>query len=267
MPNLATVKQKVAEADAKQGTGGLLTKKVDAAVKGMMAKKVNPNQPWQSVLVVDRSGSMDGEYRSGSVQDAVERALGFAVIVDDDGDVPAVFFDHSVFTREVKLNNFHDFINRERIGAGGSTNLTDALKAAAEITGNGDLFKGSGMFHRGAAKPSIQKMATPAFITVVTDGVPNDPRSAADVIRACSFRAMFFKFLYVGHDAGGWRFLESLDDDIPVGVPIEQGGRLIDNVDAKKMGNLSGVADDVFYDAMLDEVSTYLTAAKANGLI
>ena len=105
MPNLQAVKAKVAAADAKNGTGGLMAKKVDAAVKGMMAKKVNPNQVWQVVLVVDRSGSMGHEYRSGAVQDVVDRVLGFSVIVDDDGEVPAIFFDHRVEEHKIELAN------------------------------------------------------------------------------------------------------------------------------------------------------------------
>lgn len=44
MANLARTKARVAEADAKQGTGGLMTSKVDKAAKVMMQAKVNPNQ-------------------------------------------------------------------------------------------------------------------------------------------------------------------------------------------------------------------------------
>ncbi|HVX24442.1 MAG TPA: VWA domain-containing protein [Candidatus Saccharimonadales bacterium] len=265
MPNLQVVKQKVAAADAAQGTGGLMTRKVDAAVKVMLTKKVNPNQIWQNLQLVDKSGSMGNEYRKGHVQEAVERALGFAVLVDDDGSVPTCFFSSSLYTTEVKLDNFHGLIERERISAGGSTDLTAALQWAAKETGNGDLFSG-GLLRRGGSAPSVKKMDTPAFVTIVTDGRPDNTQTAIDAVQRLSYRGCFLKFLYVGEDNLGWQFLESLDNDIPVGVPYEKGGRLIDNVNAQKMASL-GHDDSVFYNAMLEEVNSWLAAAKQQGLI
>jgi len=267
MANLATVKQKVAEADAQQGTGGLLTKKVDAAAKGLLAKKVNPNQQWQVVLVPDKSYSMDREYTRGSVQEVVERTLGFAVIVDDDGSVPAVFFGGNIAEYTIDLNDFHEYIQRNNIRPDGGTPLTEALQKVAEITGNGDLVKSGGFFNRSEPKPSVRKMNTPAYVVIVTDGLPNNKDSATDLIRRLSYRGLFLKFLYVGNDSAGWEYLDSLDEGIPVGVPYEQGGRLIDNVDAKNLGNIASMSDEEFYAAMFDEAGSWLVAARANGLI
>lgn len=267
MANLQTTKAKVAAADAQQGTGGLMTKKVDAAVKVMLTKKVNPNQVWQVFGLVDRSGSMGNEYANGHVQEAVDRALGFAVIVDDDGSVPTAFFDDRLETHEIKLDDFHRYLERNRITARGTTNLAGALEWVARETGNGDvLSSGGGLFRKGGSAPTVKKMDTPAFVICVTDGRPDDPDAATDIIRRLSYRGVFLKFLFVGDDARGWAYLESLDDDIPVGVPFERGGRLVDNVDAKRMSSL-GKDDAPFYDAMFDEVTTYLAAARENGLI
>lgn len=270
MANLAMTKAKVAAADAQQGTGGMMTKKVDTAVKMMLSKQVNPNQIWGCYDLIDRSGSMDGEYRKGNVQDAVERSLAFALIVDDDGSVPTAFFDSRVEEFEVKLDDFHNFIDRNRISARGTTNLAGALEWVARATGNADVLSsggGGGFFRsKGGSAPTIKKMAVPAFVTCVTDGVPDDPEAATDIIRRLSYRGVFLKFLFVGNDPRGWAYLESLDDDIPVGVPFEKGGRLIDNVDAKRMSSL-GKDDEAFYDAMFDEVTSYLAAARQHGLI
>ncbi len=278
MANLQTIKQKAADADAQHGTGGLLTKKVDAAAKSLMANKVNPNQQWQVVAVVDRSGSMRDEYNSGAVQNAIDIALGFALIVDDDGNVPTVFFDDRLETHTIDTGNFHGFLNKYGIRARNTTDLTSALHEVAKITGNGDLFSGGGgMFRRGGGtKPTVKHMQMPAYAIVITDGVPNDTGSATDAIRALSYRGIFLKFIYVGDVSvdrsgeprdPGLRFLMSLDDDIPVGVPYERGGRLIDNVDVKPLGSMMGASDGVIYDAMFDEVSTWTAAAKANQLI
>ena len=272
MANLATTKAKVAAADAAQGTGGLLTRKVDIAAKALLTKKVNPNQVWQVIGVIDRSGSMHEAYASGTVQEVVNRMLGFAVIVDDDGTVPLVLFDHTIMEREVKLNDFHDYISRNGIRANGTTDLTAALATVARMTGNGDLAEGGGFFSRGGEAPSIKKAQTPAYVIVVTDGAPNNQQSATDMIRKLSWRGVFLKFLYVGTRQSdpqgmGWSYLESLDDDIPVGVPYKQGGRLIDNVDAKNMSNIAKMSDQEFYEKMFDEVTTWLSAARQAGLI
>ena len=265
MPNLATVKARTQAADAAQGTGGLLTSKVDAAVKGLMRNKLNPNQQWQVVLPVDRSGSMGYSYPN-EVQDAIDRTLAFAALVDDDGSVPVIFFDSQLQEITVKLDNFYGLVARERISARGSTDLTSALKRVAEITGNGDLFA-SGGWGRRAPKPAPRKMNVPAFVPIITDGAPNDRESARDAVQRLSFRGIELKFIYVGHDESGWRFLQSLDDDIPVGVPYEQGGRLFDNVDAKRFDSLASAGDDAFYDAMFDEVPGALAAMRQHGLI
>jgi len=266
MVNLATVKQKAAEADAKQGTGGLMTRKVDAAAKTMLKQKVNPNQIWAVVGVFDRSGSMGNEYADGTVQELAERVLAFSVIVDDDGTVPTFFFDHDVFRREIKLNDFHGYLKKNGIRAGGSTGLTEALEAVAKETGNGDLL-GGGFFHRAAAAPTAKKAATPSFVVIVTDGRPDNAASARDMIRKLSYRGVFLKFLFVGHDRQGWEFLRGLDSDIPVGVPYEHGGRLIDNVNAQNMGSVRNMSDEEFFSAMFAETTDWLQSARQAGLI
>jgi uncharacterized protein YegL len=271
MPNMRTVKAKVAEADDRQGTGGLLTRKVDVAARAMLTHKVPAGLEWRMVLVIDASYSMRKEYQSGNVQSGVENALAFGVIVDDDGDVPVVVFDSSVRETLVKLDNFHRFIERERIGPNGSTNLTGALQSVATITGDSDLFGGNGggrsLFGRGSSSsPQVRSASSPAFVTIVTDGRPDDDHSAADAIRRLSFRPVFLKFLYVGDDRRGWEFLQMLDNDLPVGVPYEQGGRLVDNVNAQRLDSLGG-SEQAFFDAMFEETKDWLTAARSAGLL
>jgi uncharacterized protein YegL len=272
MPDLKTIKAKAADADARQGTGGLLTRKVDAAAKAMMTHKVPAGLKWRMLLVVDASYSMQNEYKQGNVQSAVENALAFGVIVDDDGDVPVVVFDSSVRETVVKLDNFHGFVNREGIGPNGTTNLTKALESVAAITGDSDLFGGSGggrgFFGRGhgSSSPQVRSGSSPAFVTIVTDGKPDDERTAEDAIRRLSYRPLFLKFLYVGNNEGGWRWLQKLDTEIPVGVPFESGGRLVDNVNAQRLDSL-GENEKAFYDAMFTETPDWLTAARAAGLL
>lgn len=278
MPNLQQIKQRVAEADAQQGTNGLMTSKVDAAVKGLLRNKLNPNQKWQKILVVDRSGSMGSAYPT-HVQAVMDRDLGFSVLVDDDMKVPAIFFDNRLEELEISLDDFHNLLARKGIRARGTTDLTSALRRVAEITGNGDLFpQSSSRWGRSAPEPepTIRPMKVPAFVTIVFDGRPDDPTTAMNAIRRMSWRAIEFKLLFVGRrfqdsaqkrPTPGWQFVVDLDDNIPVGVPFAQGGRLFDNVDAKSTESLAVMTDDEYYDAQFDEVPQALAAMRQHQLL
>lgn len=275
MSNLQEIKQRVAEADAQQGTNGLLTAKVNAAAKGLLRNKLNPNQKWQKILVVDRSGSMGSAYPT-HVQSVMDRDLAFSVLVDDDGEVQAVFFDNRLEEVTIKLNDFHNLLARKGIRARGTTDLTSALHWVANVTGNGDLFAQSSRWGRSEPEPTIRPMKVPAFVTIVFDGRPDNPASAMNAIRRMSWRAIEFKLLFVGkkfedraetRPTPGWKFVVDLDDNIPVGVPFAQGGRLFDNVDAKSTESLAIMTDDEYYDAQFDEVPQALAAMRQHQLL
>ncbi|HEU4913824.1 MAG TPA: VWA domain-containing protein [Candidatus Saccharimonadales bacterium] len=275
MPNLQLVKQKVQEADKR--TGGSLLTKVTAAQTVMVKKRVNPNQQWEVILLVDASGSMDPWYRNGSVQQTVERALGFAVIVDDDGKVPVVTFgqrkpgvrgnprsEEDLINRYVvDLGNYHGFIQNNGIYADWGTPMTEAVIHAADIAGHGDLFPGGVVNTRN--EPVIRASNKTTLVVVACDGRPNSPRSMSDAIRVFSHRSAEFKFLFVGNDERGWDYLESLDDDIPVGRPFNRGGRLFDNVDSKRVDLRA--SDEKFYEDMLDELPSARAAMVQHGLL
>lgn len=116
-------------------------------------------------LAVDKSGSMDDEFRCGWVQDTIDLFLAAAMKFDDDGKMEIGFFNTSFTqTRDVTIEDAHTYIRKERIYAEGGTNFAGAIKA----------FKGSntpkrGLFGFGKAKP-----ATPVYLALITDGANND---------------------------------------------------------------------------------------------
>lgn len=265
--SLDRIKDAARQADQRHSTGGLLATKVDAAAKGLLRNKVNPNRRRQKLLVVDRSGSMAGSSWS-MVPDAIYRDLACSLIFDDDGKVPTLFFDDRMEDLVVDLNNFYGIVEANRIKPRGSTDLTGALHWVAKQTGNGDLFERGGLgFSRRLPAPTSRTMKTGAYVTLISDGQPNDGRTAIEAVQRLSYRGVFLKLLYVGNNEAGWNFFRSLDDDIPVGAPYERGGRLIDNVDAKRFVDVRGVSDEAFFDAMFDEVPEWDAAALEHGLI
>ncbi|HET6747544.1 MAG TPA: VWA domain-containing protein [Candidatus Saccharimonadales bacterium] len=196
----------------------------------------------QAVLVLDHSGSMAPDYRDGTVQQLVERALGFALQIDVDGEIPVIPFDSRVKkTVNVNLANYQNVVNREiyRPRDMGGTNLAAALETVKRMAEESDA---------------------PLFVIVVTDGEPNDRSSTTKVVCELSRYAAFLKFLAVQPV----RYLDELDD-------LPNSKRLLDNVDSKPNKDnpidLRTCSDLVFADAMADEWDSWIREATNKGVL
>jgi hypothetical protein len=242
----------------------ILFEKVEAAHDVIFEKGQENDGDWEIELHVDASGSMQPFFANGSVQQAVERTLAYAILKDANGMVPVYVYrggygaTPKVDRYEVTQDNYRDFIVNNGISAGGGTPLTESLQKALTHDGHGDLFEtttsGGGFMRRGrqeSATVRVRKSPRPTLRVVIGDGAPNDRKSCTWTIARSSVTATAYKFLYVGNDKAGWEYLESLDDDIPIGDP-NKGYRLFDNVDSKKV-DLSAPTK-VFYADMVDEL-------------
>jgi vWA found in TerF C terminus len=194
----------------------------------------------QVVLVLDHSASMRPDYRSGAVQQLVERALGFALQVDADGQVPVIPFDwqpHDPII--VGLDNYRDIVNKQiwRNGQMGSTNLADTLAVVRGIVEGSDLA---------------------VFCVVVTDGSPDNKPATTRIVCELAGYPVFLKFLAIKPVD----YLEELDD----GQSMD-ARRLLDNVDAKFIGDPTALTDLQFAEAMVDEVDTWIARARTAGVL
>jgi hypothetical protein len=192
----------------------------------------------QVMVVLDHSGSMSSTYRSGKVQELVERFLGFGMAVDIDGEIPVVPFDSGVYNAvTVNMSNYHDVVNKSiyKPYNMGSTNLTEALKAVRE---------------------EAKKTDAPLFVAIVTDGEPNERNSAREIVKDLANYPVFLKFLALQKVS----FLEELDN-------MGSDERLLDNVNTKEYYDLSSVTDEQFATDMVDEYKTWVDAALAVGIL
>lgn len=220
--------------------GGVdLAKKFDKAGISLSKRGLNGIRA-EVLLILDHSGSMHGNYQNGTVQQLVERALGFALQIDADGTVPVVRFDSYLHPAiDVDLGNYADVARTQLLGQMGSTDLALALEYVMTEAG---------------------KATKPLFVIVITDGVPDNTAKASALVAQLSQYPAFLKFLSLP-DRGshpGRRFLQGLDD---------MDGRLLDNADAKFIDDPAGMADLAFADAMTDEWDTWIAAATSAGLI
>jgi len=107
------------------------------------------------IVLLDHSGSMYGDFQSGTVQKLLERTLGFGLQVDTDGAMEVIPFDSQVWaTVTVGINDYRQASQAVwRPNQMGSTNLTAAL----------DVVRGE-----------AGRTQEPIVCVVLADGNPNE---------------------------------------------------------------------------------------------
>lgn len=222
------------------GVNGLpisLEKKRDAA-RISLAKELPFTTKMSVMAFVDASGSMSGFYARGVVQELTERALGFSLAMDDDGQIPVYGFgfDHKLYGI-VGANNYQGFVSRSGLGPYGSTNLSASLSFLEK---------------------AVKKAQEPVYALIVTDGAPDDRKDVERRLERLSKLQVFIKILVVGNDAGAWSFVKNTLDD---------NDWAIDNVDGQQMNDPSKLSDQQFADKMVEELSGWFRSAKDAGII
>lgn len=178
-------------------------------------------------LAVDRSGSMDDEFRCGWVQDTLDLFLAAAMKFDDDGKMEIGFFNTSFQkTPDMTVNDAHTYIKKNGIYASGGTSFAGAIQAL-----KGEATK-RGFFGFGAAKP-----ATPAYLALITDGANNDQREFEAQLD--SLENTFVQIVAIGNGCDT-RYLDRI-------------AAKYDTVEVLYMPNPKAVDQNKFYELLLNE--------------
>jgi hypothetical protein len=193
------------------------------------------------VALLDHSGSMRKEYKSGDVDKLFQRIMGLGLQIDDDGEIPVIPFDDRIRpTFNLNAVNFATAVssvwNEHDMG---STNLAGALRVVLDMAKSTD---------------------EPIFLVVLTDGNPDSKSEATKVVCEMAGYPVFIKFMALKPV----EYLSELDD-------LDNTKRLLDNVDAKPEEgstlNLLNCSDAEFAAALVDEWDTYIAAATAAGVL
>jgi hypothetical protein len=189
-------------------------------------------------LVLDHSGSMHPYYANGSVQRLAEQALGLSANLDDDGNVPLIYFGSRAEQHDdARLDNYAGIIDRTHQAVRwGSTDYVAGMNAA--IT----EYRNSGA-------------TDPGLVIFQTDGEPDDRRAAEKLLRHASTLPIFWAFVGFG---GRVSFLEKLDD---------LGGRAVDNASFFHAAVPHAVTDEQLYDGITGEFAGWLAAARTAGIV
>lgn len=175
-------------------------------------------------LAVDKSGSMDDEFRCGWVQDTLDLFLAAAMKFDDDGKMEIGFFNTSFKrTPDMTVADAHTYIRKHGISAGGGTNFADAIKG----------LKGSnkGGFFGFGKKP------TPTYLALITDGDNNDRYEFEAQLDA--LENTFVQIVAIGHGCNT-RYLDAI-------------AAKYDTVEVLYIPNPKAVDQNKFYELLLNE--------------
>ena len=177
-------------------------------------------------LAVDKSGSMDDEFRCGWVQDTLDLFLAAAMKFDDDGKMEIGFFNSSFErTPDMTVEDAHVYIKKHRISAGGGTNFADAIKGL-----KGEA-KTKGFFGFGS------KPQTPTYLALITDGENNDKREFEAQLD--SLENTFVQIVAIGNGCNK-RYLDAV-------------AAKYDTVEVLYIPNPKAVDQNKFYELLLNE--------------
>ena len=199
-----------------------------AKVKFMLEKRAIPKLTAEVVALVDGSGSMQGLYQRGSVQNAIQRVVPVAVNFDDNGDIPVYVYDTNFIKADNPLTaaNHADYVKKEVIPIvkWGGTKLSPVLTAAVADLGFIKTAKSSGGFFSkftgsGSSTHTFSENSTsgmPAIIYAFTDGDNSDERETEELLIKLSKAnsQVYFNFIGVG-TATEFLFLQRVADDLP----------------------------------------------------
>ena len=191
-------------------------------------------------LVMDITGSMYMAYKSGIVQDIVNKILPLAVQFDDDGQLDFWYYAQTFAHRPaVDLGNYTSAVpdNWKEVmnELGGTNNEPEVIKDIIE-------------FYRGSSQP--------VYIIFITDGGMAKKGEIKKLMKQASEMPIFWQF--VGVEGSNYGILENLN---------ELEGRYVDNAGFFAMDDYRAVSNDELYDRLLSEFPVWLNEAKRLGLV
>ncbi|NMM84449.1 stress protein [Rhodococcus sp. SRB_17] len=198
------------------------------------------------ILVIDKTGSMNKQYKTKVVHRVVERMIPVAIQLDDDGKLEPYLYavgfhklpEISVHEAEswsetyLHLRGKHGGFNYDAIGA-----VNREIPIMTEIISG------------------LTPGATPTLVLFFTDGGFSERREITKLMRAASALPAFWQFVGIGK--ANYGVLEKLDD---------MDGRIVDNAGFFALDDIDTVSDAELYSRLLSEFPDWYKSAVAAGV-
>ena len=213
-----------------------LSKKAQIELK----KRSLENSKSQVVLILDISKSMNALFKSGVIQELIQRILGLALNFDDDGSIDIILFGTRAYQLPpATLNNLDHYVERDVLS---NYNIIEATKYATALKMIQSKYKGN--------------QGDPVFVIFVTDGNNSDKKESTQLITDLSRESIFFQFVGIGKEI--FPYLNKLDD-----LP----GRFIDNAGFMHVDDLATIDDSELYARLLNEYPEWLREARNKDIL
>lgn len=196
-------------------------------------------------LILDYSGSMSQQYKSGDVQKVINRILPLALHFDDDGCFECwAFAEKALRLTDVSLHNLNHYIDSEQGGykkwnAGAGYNNEPAV--LAEVL---DYFTQKSPSH------------LPVYVVFISDGGVSEAKKIKKILQEASSQPIFWQFVGIG--GRNYGVLEKLDN---------MDGRVVDNCNFFKIENIESISETRLYDFLLQEFPIWLSEAKNKNIV
>lgn len=214
-----------------------LTKKVGVTLE----KKRLTDVVAKVLLVLDVSGSMSKQYRTGRVQRILDKALPLALQMDDNHSLESWAFA-SRFRQldDATMENVDGYINQTNGGwqkwdIGGSNNEPAVMEA---------IF----LKHK--------ESKVPVYVIFISDGGVSQNKKIKEIITTAAYAPIFWQF--IGISGKNYGALEKLD---------ELRGRYIDNANFFALDDIDEISDQALYDRMMHEFPDWLEKAKEKHIL
>ncbi|MEU4343163.1 VWA domain-containing protein [Nocardia sp. NPDC023852] len=199
------------------------------------------------VLVIDKTGSMNRQYRDQVVHRVVQRMIPVATQLDDDGTLEAYLYarffvklpdievEHGDEWAQtfLHLSGTHADIDYDRIGG-----RNDELPIMRDII------------------DSLPPGDRPTLVLFFTDGGFANKREIAALMREASRLPVFWQFIGLG--MANYGLLRSLD---------EMADRVVDNAGFFALDDIDQIDDARLYARLLGEFPDWLRAARVAGIL
>ncbi|MDO9355447.1 MAG: VWA domain-containing protein [Solirubrobacteraceae bacterium] len=216
-----------------------LVKSFDSAA-GKLESQGLVGERAEVILVLDVSGSSRPLFKNGAYQALVDRCLAAGLLFDDNGEIETYLFDSALHEAEpVTLASRDGWTDRAIL----TPKIFRATRYAYPL--------------RRIAEGLTRGSSVPTFVYFVTDGGNQDKKETAKIVSEMSGLPAFLKFVAVGREED-FPFLQRLDD---------LTGREIDNADFFAVQDPHLVADDAFFELVMQEFKGWLTKARAKGIL
>ncbi|WP_248917458.1 VWA domain-containing protein [Pseudomonas entomophila] len=217
-----------------------LAKKAQVSLEKARLDKVQA----RVALILDASGSMNGQYSRGRVQEVVNRLLPLAVHFDDDGAIDCwAFAAKPQKLSSITLANHTAFIDTDHDGWRDwdvGRRINDEPRVMEQVI---EHYLASGD-------------RSPVFVLFISDGGVSENRKISRLMTEAAKLPLYWQF--VGLGGRGYGILEKLDD-----MP----GRIVDNCGFFALDDLHQISEEQLYDQLMAEFPAWLKDAAAKGIV